>query len=893
MANWSDLKAAVAQVIKTNGNNEITGQILQNVLNNIISNVGENATLAGIATPTTNPGAPDGNVFYFATQAGTYTNFGSVELNNGLNILHWNGTSWAVTNVMNIVQELGTSETAVMSQKAISTLSSFIQTKSYHIDAGGFTQDVTAFVIPANKTVYVYVETEAEFNMNNFSYATSVYNWNYIALNTFVKINFENVETTFGINVDNDVCICTKAGDVTFRVYSGAYADIIDSYINVSNKFDNLKEKIGIFSFTDNTIIGDNSITTGDVFNFLYILHPLNGTIKRLSIKQNTTYQFPTEINHFLGVHVDNYDADYDVYHELTYVDILDANDEDFYPLVMTNSQGSPIFIDNNILQIYVNNKFADVKNKFNSILSNITDTKSEQRLVGNTYALIGIDGKIKHANSADNVVSDFIPIGNIPIKRIVACFDNTNHEQLAVAFYESNSEDTFISGTREYMQDSVYSWKIYDGLPNIPYNAKYMRISGNTESFVDTTGLTPYYEYGYITKKNYSNAPSNNIEYFTYDVDTAKEDVEDANKGTSVIDVSSISKDNAVIRLPETYTADGKPTRLIIFNHGAGGQVGTNGAENINSSCVLLLQKKGYAIIEVNGVPENMRNTAFMSASYNGAAAHMGGWVFMRSVLAAYKYVTEKYNLAKDGCFVIGKSMGGVTTLNMAMLGVLPIKAIALDAPIIDSFHDAYFSGGWSAGDDGGNTPQIFAWIFQWDYCNFTDKTYTIPQGNYNIFGQQYNVASNTTKNLTELSNNNQDRAILWHLNENKMTGYNAYKTGDFLVKNLDKSHVYDLSTDNDENYFGKKLPCPCKIWFGNGDATNQIEIAQRFVKKARNGGSIIMLRTCPTTRHCVWNETSTLPDNTDIGIMEDGIRCSPYAVELWNWLKRWDGEI
>lgn len=61
MANWSDLKAAVAKVIKTNGNQQITGAVLQNVLNNIISNVGENATFAGIATPVTNPGTPDGN----------------------------------------------------------------------------------------------------------------------------------------------------------------------------------------------------------------------------------------------------------------------------------------------------------------------------------------------------------------------------------------------------------------------------------------------------------------------------------------------------------------------------------------------------------------------------------------------------------------------------------------------------------------------------------------------------------------------------------------------------------------------------------------------------------------------------------------------------------------
>ena len=94
MANWSDLKAAVASIVKTNGNKEITGQLLQNVLNNIISNVGLNSSFAGIATPETNPGTPDGNVFYLATTAGTYSNFNGIVINTGeAVILEWRG-SW-------------------------------------------------------------------------------------------------------------------------------------------------------------------------------------------------------------------------------------------------------------------------------------------------------------------------------------------------------------------------------------------------------------------------------------------------------------------------------------------------------------------------------------------------------------------------------------------------------------------------------------------------------------------------------------------------------------------------------------------------------------------------------------------------------------------------------
>lgn len=63
MGGYTELKAAIAAVIKTNGNNEITGAILQNVLNTIVSTVGANRAFAGIADANTNPGTPDGNVF--------------------------------------------------------------------------------------------------------------------------------------------------------------------------------------------------------------------------------------------------------------------------------------------------------------------------------------------------------------------------------------------------------------------------------------------------------------------------------------------------------------------------------------------------------------------------------------------------------------------------------------------------------------------------------------------------------------------------------------------------------------------------------------------------------------------------------------------------------------
>ena len=86
MGNYEQLKQAVADVVKPNGNQEITGDILQNTLLTIISRVGSGATFAGIATPTTNPGTPDQNVFYIASEDGIYSHFGNVVLENEIAI---------------------------------------------------------------------------------------------------------------------------------------------------------------------------------------------------------------------------------------------------------------------------------------------------------------------------------------------------------------------------------------------------------------------------------------------------------------------------------------------------------------------------------------------------------------------------------------------------------------------------------------------------------------------------------------------------------------------------------------------------------------------------------------------------------------------------------------
>lgn len=101
MAIWDSIKAIVDQYITTNGQGDITGASLNTVLKSMIDALGDGCLYKGIATPASNPGTPDGPVFYIALEAGTYTNFGGNVLSNGLTILKWD-SAWTVSTIFRV-----------------------------------------------------------------------------------------------------------------------------------------------------------------------------------------------------------------------------------------------------------------------------------------------------------------------------------------------------------------------------------------------------------------------------------------------------------------------------------------------------------------------------------------------------------------------------------------------------------------------------------------------------------------------------------------------------------------------------------------------------------------------------------------------------------------------
>ena len=94
MSNYNSLKRTIDANIKQNGNQEITGQILNSVLNAMVNTLGAGYQFAGVATPASNPGTPDAKVFYIANGKGMYTNFGGIDVTEDEVVILYLDSAW-------------------------------------------------------------------------------------------------------------------------------------------------------------------------------------------------------------------------------------------------------------------------------------------------------------------------------------------------------------------------------------------------------------------------------------------------------------------------------------------------------------------------------------------------------------------------------------------------------------------------------------------------------------------------------------------------------------------------------------------------------------------------------------------------------------------------------
>lgn len=209
MGNYEELKAAIASVIKTNGNQEITGQVLRNTLTTLISQVGANATFAGIATPETAPGTPDQNVFYIAGQSGVYSNFDGYKLEDEIVLFLNESQKWKHV-LCNICNKDKVKKNAA---NDISNIIDVIGTKTnVYVNKNG--EEV--YTTTANRELY-------EIDLSR------------IPIGTIVKIKYKSLgSSAYGITVYNE------AGEKIYQGKAG-YNDIKEETFTISDNYKKLK----------------------------------------------------------------------------------------------------------------------------------------------------------------------------------------------------------------------------------------------------------------------------------------------------------------------------------------------------------------------------------------------------------------------------------------------------------------------------------------------------------------------------------------------------------------------------------------------------------------------------------------------------------------------------
>ena len=187
MANYNTLKTAIQEVINTNGNKEITGQVLQDSLIAMINSLGAGYQFVGVATPETNPGTPDQNVFYIGG-AGTYSNFGTAIVipQGSLCVFAYNGEWVNITiSLANIINDLITGgANGVLSAEQGRNLA--LQNGYFTCGTGASTAaktvSATGFYLPASggsiKIKFTYANTVANptLNINSTGDKAIIYN---------------------------------------------------------------------------------------------------------------------------------------------------------------------------------------------------------------------------------------------------------------------------------------------------------------------------------------------------------------------------------------------------------------------------------------------------------------------------------------------------------------------------------------------------------------------------------------------------------------------------------------------------------------------------------------------------------------------------------------------
>ena len=361
-----------------------------------------------------------------------------------------------------------------------------------------------------------------------------------------------------------------------------------------------------------------------------------------------------------------------------------------------------------------------------------------------------------------------------------------------------------------KFDSDKMYCFE-YDNLFNfiscteIISLVKY-KFSANTKYVKFMSEYTEQTVYSKYTNAELNFRCSNNIPNFINNKRI------DENEITFIYEVNGGDNNNyystGIIKLPPNYTQEGQPTRAIIWCHGSGDYMDKTSQviSRHYSQYIQYLVDEGYAVIDFWG----------WSTKFDIRAAQMATPTGMSCITQGYKWVVENYNIAKDGVFVFGKSLGGINAISLCSNKGVPVLACCGLAPEINPIHVAF----------GYNVDARRSVAIDFGFTN-------------------YDVLLEETVDTTS-----EAFKICVSENADKISGYNPLWTGlidvpmSKLVNMSEWANGHDTVWDSAHRIF----PIPIKIFIAEDDGACSYNVCNKFIKTIKNSNYIGELRTMPS---------------------------------------------
>lgn len=396
------------------------------------------------------------------------------------------------------------------------------------------------------------------------------------------------------------------------------------------------------------------------------------------------------------------------------------------------------------------------------------------------------------------------------------------------------------------YCYDSCYNFiGIVSGMSNIPQGCSYVKFELYNTNGIDSLAI--FHLLATSDAEICDNGKIMTTTYFPFPVK-----IPYPTDGTTAAFNGYTQKvwDNGCVVLPPNYDPQGKPYQLVICVHGSNGWLNFTGGESVNKTgasslrCKRFVANDGYIVAGCCGFSSLNKDSSFTiddALCPVSAACYCG----------LYEYVCRNYNVRQDGCYIYGKSSGGLMPAFLGSQQPFKIRAIAGLSPVVSNLSD---------------------------FCRNSDQKTT--EYILRTFGYD----------MTDLESDTEGRPTQAFINSQveKVTGYEPLLANTRIaIKDVAMRFMGGHFDDVFEDY-SKDQPVPIKFWYAVNDIAyipGQCELYKALVDR---GNGICKIRTFPDGGHSAVDSSDSY--RCSYLTREGGeITMQTAFAEMLDWFKMW----